>query len=232
MLEVGGERIRRVDGARFLGVWVDEGLGWTGQIEQVRSKVGRLLGVLGRASAVLGGRSLLSLYNGLVLPHLQYCLMVWGDFQGCRNETLAGSLLRYQKGFARLVAGVRGRCHGDPLLARHGMLKVGDLYRQQLRVHAWRFWNGKLPEGQAAMLSRVGDVHGYATRAARSGLFFSTGDQQSVGYRVPWEWAALTEAQRGCVSLSAFKGGSRRGFLASYGLFVCRKVGCDVCVGA
>ena len=22
--------------------------------------------------------SLLSLYNGLVLPHLQYCLMVWG----------------------------------------------------------------------------------------------------------------------------------------------------------
>ena len=232
MLEVGGERIRRVDGARFLGVWVDEGLGWTGQIEQVRSRVGRLLGVLGRASAVLGGRSLLSLYNGLVLPHLQYCLMVWGDFQGCRNETLAGSLLRYQKGFARLVAGIRGRCHVDPLLAQHGMLKVGDLYRQQLRVHAWRFWNGKLPEGQAAMLSRVGDVHGYATRAARSGLFFSTGDQRSVGYRVPGEWAALTEAQRGSVSLSAFKGESRRGFLALYGSFVCRKVGCVVCVGA
>ena len=76
------------------------------------------------------------------------------------------------------------------------------------------------------------DVLGYATRAARSGLYFSTRDQQSVGYRVPWEWAALTEAQRGCVSLSAFKGGSRRGFLASYGLFVCQKVGCDVCVGA
>ena len=65
-----------------LGVWVDEGLSWTGQIEQVRAKVGRLLGVLGRAGAVLGGRALLSLYNGLVLPHLQYCLMVWGDFQG------------------------------------------------------------------------------------------------------------------------------------------------------
>ena len=59
-----------------------------GQIGQVRTKVGQLLGVLGRASAVLGGGSLLSLYNGLVLPHLQYCLMVWGDFQGCGNVTL------------------------------------------------------------------------------------------------------------------------------------------------
>ena len=175
-LEVRGEQIRRVEGARFLGVWVDERLKWTGQIGQVRTKVGQLLGVLGRASGVLGGRSLLSLYNGLILPHLQYCLMVWGDFQGRNNVTLGGSLLRCQKRVAGLVAGRGGRYHSDPLLARYGMLKVGDLYRQQLRVHAWRFWNGQLPENQAAMLRRVGDFHGYATRAARSGLFFSTGD--------------------------------------------------------
>ena len=89
-LKIGGGEVRGVDGACFLGVWVDEGLSWTGQIEQVRAKVGRLLGVLGRARSVLGGRALLSLYNGLVLPHLQYCLMVWGDFQGGRNVTLGG----------------------------------------------------------------------------------------------------------------------------------------------
>ena len=52
---IGGEEVRRVVGARFLGVWVDEGLRWTGQIERVRTKVGQLLGVLGRARAVLGG---------------------------------------------------------------------------------------------------------------------------------------------------------------------------------
>ena len=91
--------------------------------------MGRLLGVLGRASAVLGGQSLLSLYNGLVLPHLQYCLMVWGDFEGCGNVTRAGPLLRYQKRFAHLASGLRGRYHSEPLFAQHGMLKIGDLYR-------------------------------------------------------------------------------------------------------
>ena len=119
--------------------------------------------------------------------------MVWGDFREGGNLALGGALLKYQKCIARMVAGVRGRCHADPLLAEFGMLKVGDLYRQQLRVHAWQFWNGRLPENQAAMLGRVSGVHGHATRAARSGLFPSSRDHRSVGFRVPMEWAALTE---------------------------------------
>ena len=189
------------------------------------------MGVLGRASAVLNGRALLSLYNGLVLPHLQYCLMVWGDFQEGRNLTLGGSLLRYQKRFAGLVAGVRGRYHADPLFARFAMLKVGDLYRLQLRVHAWQFWNGRLPANQAAMLRRVGDVHTHATRSAMGGIHIGTRDHRSVGYRVPWEWARLTEEERGAGSLAAFKRRSRAGFLWGYGAFVCEVSGCAVCGG-
>ena len=53
-IKIGGKEIRRDEGACFLGVWVDEGLRWKGQIDQVRAKVGWLLGVLRRAGAVLG----------------------------------------------------------------------------------------------------------------------------------------------------------------------------------
>ena len=149
--------------------------------------MGRLLGVLGRAGAVLGGRSILSLYNGLVLPHLQYCLMVWGDFQGARNGTLAGSLLRYQKRFAGLVAGKRGLYHADPLFAQFGMLKVGDLYRQQLRVHAWRFWNGLLPAGQAAMLGKgwVGMIPPSPTRHQTSKALLTPKEGTTQGHIPP-----------------------------------------------
>ena len=226
---IGGEQVKRVREARFLGMWVDEGLKWAGQIDRVRTKVGQLLGVIGRAGRFLSGRSLLSLYNALVLPHLQYCLMVWGDFKGGRNLTVGGSLLRHQKSFARLIAGKRGTCHADPLFAEHGMLKVGDLYRQQLRVHAWRFCRGQLPENQAAMLRRVGGVHGHATRAAGSGLFLSTRDHGSVGYRVPKEWGTVPDEMRGVPSLGAFKRRSRGAFLSDYARFVCTERGCRVC---
>ena len=140
---------------------------------------------------------------------------------------MAGSLHRYQKRIAGLVAEKRGHYHADPLLAQYGILKVGDLYRQQLRVHAWKFHNGLLPSGQAAMLRRTGDLHGYATRSARSGLAVTTRDHRMLGYRVPKEWATLTEAQRGLGSLPAFKRGSRAGFLTDYGAFWC--AGCWVC---
>ena len=193
--------------------------------------MGRLLGVVGRAAAVLGGGSLLSLYNGLVLPHLQYCLLVWGDFRGGRNATLGESLLKYQKRFAGLVAGRRGRYHADPLLAGAGMLKVGDLYRMQLRVHAWQFLNGKLPENQAAMLRRSGGVHGHATRSAGTGLYVSTRDHGSVGYRVPREWATVPEERRGRGSLLALKRASKAAFLEGYAGFRCSVGGCWVCQG-
>ena len=109
------------------------------------------------------------------------------------------------------------------------MLKVGDLYRQQLRVHAWRFWNRRLPQNQAAMLSRVSDGHGYGTRSAGAGLFVSTRDHRSVGYRVPKEWGSLGADLRELGSLGAFKRQSKAGFLATYGNFRCGVRGCYVC---
>ena len=95
------------------------------------------------------------LYNSLVLPHLQYCLMVWGDFSGDGNGSLSRSILSNQKRFVGLMAGKTKRYHADPLFARYGILKVGDLYREQLRIYAWQFWNGRLPQAQAAMLERL-----------------------------------------------------------------------------
>ena len=81
------------------------------------------------------------------------------------------------------------------------------------------------------MLDRVGDVHGYATKTVRSGMFVSTRDHMSVGYRVPREWAGLSGAHRAAGSLAAFTGGSRGGFLAGYRAFDCGIRGCAVCGG-
>ena len=180
---------------------------------------------------MLGGRLLLSLYNGLVLPHLQYCLMAWGGFSADRNKVQGEALLRLQKRFVGLMAGKVGLYHADPLFAGFGVLKIGDLYRQQLRVHGWKFWNGRLPEGQAAMLGRVGALHGHGTRAARGGMVVGSRDHGAVAYRVPTEWRTLSEGQREMGTLSGFKRSSRAGFVAEYGAFECRVVGCRVCSG-
>jgi hypothetical protein len=78
--------------------------------------------VLSRTRADLIERLLISLYNSMVLPHLQYCLMVWG------NKAQAEIVLKLQKRFVGLTVGESGRYYADPLFAEYGILKVGDLY--------------------------------------------------------------------------------------------------------
>ena len=228
-VRIGDEGIRQVQGIRFLGVWIDEGLRWTAHIEKVRTKVSQLLGVIGRARTSLGGRATLSLYNGLVLPHLQYCLIAWGDFQGSRNRTVGGNLLKLQKRFAGMIGGCSSKFHADPLFAKYGMLKLEDLYRQQLRVHGWQFWNGRLPIGQAIMLQRVRDTHRYNTRSTESGIATTARDQTSISYRVPKEWDTITEKGKQIKSLAAFKKNSKNTFLNRYKGFKCNVTGCRVC---
>jgi hypothetical protein len=74
-----------------LGVWIDARIKWRGHVGQVGTKMRQLLGVLGRIRADVDEHLLLSLYNSMILPNLQYCLMVWGDIEvgrkGAYGET-------------------------------------------------------------------------------------------------------------------------------------------------
>jgi hypothetical protein len=128
-----------------------------------------------------------------------------------------------------IIAGQGDRYHADPLFAKYGILKVGDLYRQQLRMHAWKFHNDRLPDSQAAMLARVGEPHSYGTRVAHNGLVVSMGDHRMVEYRIPMEWGTLTEEQKGIMSVAGFKRSSRGDFLVQYEVFQCGMAGCWVC---
>jgi hypothetical protein len=165
----------------------------------------------------------------MALPHHQYCLMVWRNFEADRNKVQGETLLKLQKRFVGIIAGQGGHYYADPLFSKYGFLKVGKLYQQQLRMHAWKFYNNRLPDSQAAMLARVGESHSYRTKTARSGLMVSTKDCRLVGYRIPTEWRTLTEEQRAIPSVVGYKRSSKGDFLVQCGVFQCGVVGCLVC---
>ena len=79
-----------------------------------------------------------------------------------------------QERLVGLIAGKGGLYHADFFFAHFGVLRVSDLYREQLRIHSWQFWNERLPQNQVAMLERVESQHGHGTRSARSGLAVSS----------------------------------------------------------
>ena len=128
-----------------------------------------------------------------------------------------------------MISEQRGRYHADPLFAKYGILKIGDLYKQQLRVHAWQFWNDSLPENQSSIYQRVTEIHNHATRAAGSGIGRMARDKGSLGYRVPKEWAQLPEELKKLKSKAAFKRLSKRQLIQQYKDFICHQIDCGVC---
>ena len=131
-----------------------------------------------------------------------------------------------------MIAGKKGIYHADPLFAKYGMLKIDDLYKQQLRVHAWQFWNKLLPQGQSAMLQKVSDTHNYNTRAADTLLSSKSKDQLSISYRVSKEWASVSVKIRSSATCASFKRKSRKELLEQYRKFVCHQPGCLACLGS
>jgi len=63
----------------YLGVMVDDKLSWKEHIATVRKKCFRGLSQLRKLCDVLPVSTKVKLYNALVLPHTDYCSVVWHE---------------------------------------------------------------------------------------------------------------------------------------------------------
>ena len=197
-------------------------------IEKMSSKIRQTVGIIGRARGFMNGAQLLLLYNTMVLPHLQYCLLNWGNFKGDGNLGLSGGILSLQKSLVRIVATSNNPVsHTDPLFAKFAVLKIDDLFEQRKRIFSLRLSRGMLPSGVASLFERAS--HSYNTRGARSNLYVGSSDARSMLYIVPKCWNSLPSALKASPSINSFRDMSKRGLLAPYSRFVCCVGGCLSC---
>ena len=83
-VEMGDEKIVRSKAVKSLGVVIDDELNWKEQVQNVRRKCFTGLANVRRLKNVLATvNSQKQLYNSLVLPHMDYWLVVW---QECSRE--------------------------------------------------------------------------------------------------------------------------------------------------
>ena len=133
-IKMDGKPVREVESSKFLGVFIDKGISWRVHIGKIVSKISQTVGIIARARGFMNGPQLLLLYNTMVLPHLQYCLLNWGNFKGDRNLGLRDRLLTLQKSLVRIICSAGRISHADPLFAELATLKIDDLFVQSIRI--------------------------------------------------------------------------------------------------
>ena len=98
-IEIDGKSIKRVEEAKSLGLFIDEHLSWTKHIEEISKKISSAIGALKRIRPFISENTALQIYQALILPHFDYCSLVWEEL----SVTLSDKLQKLQNRAARVI---------------------------------------------------------------------------------------------------------------------------------
>ena len=182
--------VRKVSSVKFLGILIDDKVTWKSHCQNVHMSVSRNLGVIRKLKLVLPSQTLLSLYNTLILPHLQYCVLTWGN----TFRTYLNKIHIVQKKALRLINNSSYRSHAGPLFLKFNCLDIFDIYKYHLGVLMYKFYSRSLPTAIQSMFTLNSTIHNYHTRSsskfhifgARTYFFKST-----VRHQGPILWNSL-----------------------------------------
>ena len=97
------------------------------------------------------------LYNSLFVPHINYCIMVWG-FQTYR-------IIKLQKKALRIITLSNNNSHTEPLHKKLSMLKVDDILKLQQLKFYYKYLHNNLPVYlQNWRIIFKYNIHNYDTR--------------------------------------------------------------------
>jgi len=80
-IKIDNMKIEQVTSTKFLGVILQENLGWSDHITTIATKINKNIGILRALQCKLPTHVLLTLYNTLIYPYLQYCNIAWAPQQ-------------------------------------------------------------------------------------------------------------------------------------------------------
>ena len=75
---IAGEDIAFVDNFNFLGIIINKHLNWTSHVDMLTAKLSKTIGILNTLKHILPINIMRTMYNSLILCHLQYGVLLCG----------------------------------------------------------------------------------------------------------------------------------------------------------
>ena len=154
---------------KYLGVILDSGLKWTKQTENVVSKISRIIGVIRKIKYYVTKENLIDLYYSLILPYIDYCIVIWGN----TSRTNLTKIQRVQNRYARIVLNESIYCSSSYLLSTLNWQSITKRIEFQQCLMVYKILHNRLPSYLNRLISNR-PVY-YSTRyAINSPLFVPT----------------------------------------------------------
>jgi uncharacterized protein YifN (PemK superfamily) len=158
-IKIDNVAIEYVDSFDYLGITLDKHLNWKPHIEKISMKMSKVVGIVSRMKNLLPGNVLLTLYNSLFLPYLNYGILCW--------KSRINAIFKLQKKIIRIVSGEKYNAHTEPLFKNLRLLKADDLCTLQFWKFCYKLENYLLPNYfYANLFAKNIHIHRHNTRNA------------------------------------------------------------------
>ena len=212
---IDGLPLTQKQSTKFLGVTIDSNLTWNEHIHNIHTSMSRNTGILYKLKEFLSERSLLILYNSLVLSHINYCNIIWGN---C-STTKLNSLLLLQKRAVRTITNSCYLSHTEPLFHRLKTLRIKDIHTLQTGIFMYKYTHNQLPPLFHNIYNLNSNIHTYPTRHS---LDYHLENpkiilaQKSIRHHGPDVWNSLPHNLKQCSTLYSFKASLKKHILSKY----------------
>ena len=123
MVKIDNISLKQVNETKFLGVNIDNSLRWKSHIEEIKTKISKITGIIYRIRENIHEDSLKQIYFSLAYPHIIYCCAIWGG----AFKTYIDSLFIAQKKILRVTYHRQRYDHTHPIFRDQKLLKLSDI---------------------------------------------------------------------------------------------------------
>ena len=151
----------KVSCAKCLGIKIDDKLSWKEQISFVNSKISKCIGILYKCRHLLNTHWRLNLYKTLVLPHLNYCNMIWSSTYPSNLQ----SLFIKQKMALKYALNVSIDTSSESVFSQSKATTLHGINRIQTGIFMYKYHHHLLPHDYDFNCTVNNELHQYNTRS-------------------------------------------------------------------
>lgn len=151
---------------KYLGIYIDQHLSWSKQIQFVQSKLSKNIGILRKLRYFVNLRTLRNLYFSLIYPYLSYGILTWGS----TYKTKLTKICTNQNKCIRSIFFANQREHAAPLYNILDILTFQNIFKLKASILCYKIINvqAEVPQVFLGLITLAKVQHHYNTRYAAS----------------------------------------------------------------
>ena len=148
-IKINNTPVEEKESTKYLGTFIDNKLTWKIQIQHIKTKLARGIGLISRIKFFVDEACLLKMYYSFVQSHVNYNILNWS----CTHTSSLDPIDKKMKKAVRVISSSNMYEHATPLFKQYEILPFSEQVTLRKASLMWKLANGYLPDALTNMFT-------------------------------------------------------------------------------